>query len=165
MAEAPLPAEIVHVCPGRVRLRLPAARGRPEVLDGIRTGLSQLPRIDDVVVNPGTGSVLVRGTVALEDLAAHSLRHGLFEIVAALPEMTPLIDDLLDQVGAVDVRLRRLTRGRFDLASTALLTFTGLALVQMMRGRVAAPALTMLWYAVGAVAMARAGRGGRVPLT
>ena len=48
---------IVHHVPGRMRLKVPAAKGRPALLEEIRSVYSDLPGIERVEFNPSTGSV------------------------------------------------------------------------------------------------------------
>lgn len=157
MAE-PATAEITHTCPGRVRLRLPDARRHPDRLEHVRRHLSALEGVDEVRVNPETGSVLVLGTVAIEKLAAHALRQQLFALRTEAPEVGLLLDEVIAWVGRISDGTRRLTGGRLDLATVTALAFAGMGLVQLVRGRVAVPAMTYLWWAVGAAVMARTQR-------
>ncbi|MGE5502949.1 MAG: HMA2 domain-containing protein [Actinomycetota bacterium] len=152
-------AHVRHAMPGRVRLSLPAARGRPHRLDQVRRQLSDMEGVDEVRVNPDTGSVLVLGRGArLERLKQFAVREGLFEIEQLAPELKPVVDVLSGHVKELDDGLRRATGGRLDLAGAAILALAGVALVQVVRGEIAAPAMTLLWYAAGTAMMARSAR-------
>jgi len=50
--------EIVHSCRGRVRMRVPAAKGDEDLLEQIRQAILPVPGVTQVYVNPLTGSVV-----------------------------------------------------------------------------------------------------------
>jgi hypothetical protein len=52
--------QIAHQVPGRVRMKVPSAKGNPAMLEEIRKAFSAIPGIEQVVVNPVTGSVVLK---------------------------------------------------------------------------------------------------------
>lgn len=52
--------QIAHQVPGRIRMKVPSAKGNAEQLEGYREVLSQIPGIEKVEVNPDTGSIVLR---------------------------------------------------------------------------------------------------------
>jgi cation transport ATPase len=52
--------QIAHQVPGRIRMKIPSAKGNPELLEEIQKTFSAIPGIEQVVVNPETGSVVLR---------------------------------------------------------------------------------------------------------
>jgi hypothetical protein len=50
---------IAHHIPGRIRIRIPAARGDPGLLEQIRTIAESVPGVESVESNVTTGSVLI----------------------------------------------------------------------------------------------------------
>ena len=50
---------IVHLLPGRLRLRLDALKGRPELAARLREHLAGIAGIQNLEINPRTGSVLL----------------------------------------------------------------------------------------------------------
>jgi Heavy metal associated domain 2 len=52
--------KIAHQVPGRVRMKIPSAKGNPELLQEIQKTFSAIPGIEQVDVNPETGSVVLR---------------------------------------------------------------------------------------------------------
>jgi hypothetical protein len=52
--------EIAHQIPGRIRMKIPSARGNPEQLEAYRETLSLIPGIEQVEVNPATGSIVLK---------------------------------------------------------------------------------------------------------
>ncbi len=53
-------AQIAHQVPGRIRMKVPSAKGDPEQLDDIKQALSLLPGIEQVEVNAQTGSIVIK---------------------------------------------------------------------------------------------------------
>jgi hypothetical protein len=52
--------QIAHQVPGRIRMKIPAAKGNPEQLEAIKQAFSLIPGIEQIDVNPDTGSVVLR---------------------------------------------------------------------------------------------------------
>src|ERR1700687_4139056 len=52
--------QIAHQVPGRIRMRIPSAKGNPAMLEEIQKTFSAIPGIEQVVINPETGSVVLR---------------------------------------------------------------------------------------------------------
>ncbi len=52
----------LHVAPqvpGRVRMKIPSAKGNPELLEEMKQTLSVIPGIEEVIINPATGSLVL----------------------------------------------------------------------------------------------------------
>lgn len=52
--------QIAHQVPGRIRMKVPAAKGNPAQLEEIKQAFSLIPGIEQVDVNPDTGSITLR---------------------------------------------------------------------------------------------------------
>jgi hypothetical protein len=65
--------QIAHQVPGRVRMKIPAGRGNAELLKQIGEVFGAIPGIEEVEVNPTTGSVVLR-----YDTDRHDEFHGTF---------------------------------------------------------------------------------------
>ena len=52
--------QIAHQVPGRIRMKVPSAKGDPALLEEIQKAFSAIPGIEHVVVNPETGSVVLK---------------------------------------------------------------------------------------------------------
>jgi hypothetical protein len=52
--------QIAHQVPGRVRMKIPSAKGNAAMLEEIQKTFSAIPGIEQVVINPETGSVVLR---------------------------------------------------------------------------------------------------------
>jgi hypothetical protein len=66
--------KIEHHVPGRVRMKIPAGKGNPELLKQVSETFAAIPGIEEVVVNPTTGSVVLR-----YDVDRHDEFHGSFQ--------------------------------------------------------------------------------------
>lgn len=80
-------AQIVHHVPGRVRIKLPRARGNRALLEQIKQSISPRPCVQHVTVSPTTGSVVIYYDADLIDgfnkgLAAHAAQGNLFSLDA-----------------------------------------------------------------------------------
>jgi hypothetical protein len=51
--------EIAHQVRGRIRMKIPAGKGNPELLERIKETFGVIPGIESVIVNPITGSVVL----------------------------------------------------------------------------------------------------------
>jgi hypothetical protein len=65
--------KIEHQVPGRVRMKIPAGKGNPELLKQISEVFGVIPGIEEVTVNPRTGSVVLH-----YDTDRHDEFHGSF---------------------------------------------------------------------------------------
>ena len=66
--------QIDHQVPGRVRMKIPAGKGNPELLKQISEVFGAIPGIEEVTVNPTTGSVVLH-----YDADRHDEFHGTFQ--------------------------------------------------------------------------------------
>jgi hypothetical protein len=71
MAKAKLKLSIAHQVPGRVRMKIPSAKGNPELLQQISETFAVIPGIEHVTANPLTGSVVLH-----YDVDRHYEFHG-----------------------------------------------------------------------------------------
>jgi cation transport ATPase len=51
--------KIAHQVPGRIRLKVPKAKENPELIEQIKQMFNVIPGVEEVTVNPVTGSVVV----------------------------------------------------------------------------------------------------------
>jgi Heavy metal associated domain 2 len=66
--------QVAHQVPGRVRMKIPSAKGNPELLEEMKQTLSVIPGIEQVIVNPATGSLVLH-----YDTDQHDEFHGRLE--------------------------------------------------------------------------------------
>src|ERR1700758_1851090 len=83
--------DVAHQVPGRVRMKVPAAKGNPELLQQIAETFAAIPGIERITCNPATGSVVMH-----YDVHRHDEFHGRFQ-------------DHVEQGALVHRRLRKST--------------------------------------------------------
>lgn len=81
-----LKLQIAHQVPGRLRMKIPSAKGNPELLQQIGDTFAQIPGIEQIVVNPVTGSIVLNYDVDRHDEfhggLQHHARHASYETPA-----------------------------------------------------------------------------------
>jgi cation transport ATPase len=92
-------AEIAHHVCGRIRMKVPAAKGDEVLLEQIKRALSPIPGVHSIEVNPSTGSVIMHYDPEVHEelhdtLSAHAGDH------LELPRRAPAteIDELANQL-------------------------------------------------------------------
>ena len=129
-------AHIAHRSSGRVRLRLPRRRHDLPFFLGLYEDLKGQPEIDEVTINPATGSVLVWFDPVHEDTLPDALTRG---GLLALHEG--------------DLHPEHAERHRFhvslnDMRIMVFLIMLLLSVQQLLKGQLLASALTMLLYVI-----------------
>lgn len=150
-------ARIVHVMPGRVRLRLPDYRGKAEELAMLEQQLVQSALFEQVRANPATGSLVLEFKDSPEAILMRLAEQLPFELELEKPgdpglRAGPLAGALADPL--------RLVSGRdVNPMLLAATLFGGIGLVQVFRGEIMLPALSAFWYATHAFRLACAPAG------
>jgi Heavy metal associated domain 2 len=67
--------QVAHQVPGRVRMKIPSAKGNPELLEQMKQTLSVIPGIEEVIVNPATGSLVLHYDTDQHDEFHGHLKH------------------------------------------------------------------------------------------
>ena len=165
-------AHIRHFTPHRLRLRIPERRYDVAFFETVRNRLAEWGSIDRIDVNPVTASVLIHYSDPTTLLADNASRNDLFvladlnaETLANLTSWngTPLIEQARQGMQSVDRRLRQLSGGQGDLRSLVLLGLLGTGFVQLLRGNISAPAITLFWYAGDVLGLWRGDGHGTPP--
>ena len=75
-----IPARIAHATARRVRLRVPSRKGDAGFFEEVARRLHECAAVEDVAINPRTGSVLVRHRGDFDAVTAHATSRGLFSV-------------------------------------------------------------------------------------
>lgn len=143
-------AHIRHRLPGRARLRLPEARGDASYFAALEEWLASLDEVQSARGDYRTGGLLLLHTESsLESVAERASAAGWFHLES--PQETPLsgMAEVNALLSRFDARLRNASREELDLRALLFLTLMALAVRQILRGQIMAPAVTLLWYAQG----------------
>lgn len=158
MAE-PAAAHVTHRAPGRIRLRFPAHRGDVAYMRRVANVFSAIDGVEGLDTNPRLGSALVRHSRPWPEILADAEETGLFAVRDGPANQVPEIDDKARAYGySLDGMLRQQTGGAVGLGGASVLALFIIGLVQLARGNVAAPAITLFWYAAQIVLLERIGR-------
>lgn len=156
MAEPPT-AHLRHFATGRLRVKISEKRHDQAYFARVADAVSAWDSVERVEVNPLTASVLVffKDLVALT--AENALKNDLFSV--DFDEIETVAEagfDIARQVfggqtsravAAADGALRRLSLGAADLRSGVALALLAAGTYELFRGNIAAPAVTLFWYA------------------
>jgi len=150
-------AHVCHAMPNRLRLRIPERRHDAAFFDAVRSRLSEWDSVERVTVNPTAGSVVIHFSNPMDLLAEHAARNDLFTLADADPRLldgamessagNSMAEQVQQGFAAVNRTMRRWTGGQEDFRSLIFLGLFGAGIVQLLRGNVTAPAVTLFWYA------------------
>jgi hypothetical protein len=148
-------AYITHVTKGRVRIKIPSRKGDRaffSVLKDKLPELSEIPGIQQIEMNPTTGSVLVIHQLDLKAgdltiIAGYLEQMDLFKLGATDSPGTSISQNIAGTFQEANQQITDFTRGEVDLQSLGVLGLLGLGLFQISRGQVMIPAISALWYA------------------
>jgi hypothetical protein len=151
--------EIAHRSPGRLRIRV-HERGDRRVFDQLRAGLDDCPGVEQLDVNPMTGSILIHHDADADAIVHYALTHELFAIAAPRSERYSSPSGAARYaMRAIDVQLRQRTEGRWNLREVGFLALAGAGLLQLARRNVWPAGITLFWYATTLLAAGDAERG------
>lgn len=142
-------AQVVHVLPGRLRLKVPERRGDGAFFARARDLLARQSGVAAVAVNPRTASVLIEHAPQIDPpaLKRYAATHQVLRLVIPEPGSGTAAARAGQGLVALDTRLQDMSRGGVDTESMILAALVIMGLVQLSRGEVLAPAATLLWYA------------------
>jgi hypothetical protein len=143
-------AYVVHSTPGRTRLKVPSCRGDAAYFVNTADRLAGCEGVSRVSGTAATGSLLIRHSAPIADVAAFALAGGLFTLPRTEVTLPPLADEVVARVRQADQALSAASAGEFNLGSLLFTLLLGLAVWQLLQGRVLAPALSLLWWAAAA---------------
>lgn len=144
-------AHIGHRTSERVRIRIPSRKGDEAYFSEVEKSLLKDGTVDGLDVNPGTASVLIKGSpTVLENILSVGEKSALFKLEDPAPKVEPLSRKIArpfrDLGGAID----RLSGGELDLSGVVFLGLIGWGITQLARGNLVAPPwYTAFWYALG----------------
>jgi hypothetical protein len=145
-------ARLCHFAHGRLRVKIPEKRRDQAFFERVRQRLAGWDNVDHVEVNPLTASVLVQFRDAGAPFPENALDNELFELdrdaLDAAAEPAPALTEQAAELFAeTDAAVRRWTDNGADLRSAIFLLLVAGGIYQLLRGNIAAPAATLLWYA------------------
>ena len=155
-----LDLKIAHQVPGRLRMKIPAGKGNPELLRQISETFGAIPGIEEITVNPTTGSIVLHYDVDRHDefhgtFQHHCRAHGAGNAPSTeLDELTRRIEDeaeflashsesaraVVDFIKKVDREIKLATNNTIDLKIVFAVGIIGFTVLE-----VGATAATPVW--------------------
>ena len=143
------PARVIHHTATRTRLRVEGATADTDYLPSVISALEAHPQVTQVLCNPLTSTVLVHhhADLSADDVFALGEELGCFTVPQPVVRGTP-IQELRRLYRQTEDDAMRLSNGHLDVESVSLALLLGSAMTGFVRGNVAFPAATALWYAL-----------------
>lgn len=146
------PIVVIHRIPGRMRLRIPGRRGDAHYFEQFSDTCGRVDGVSTVRANPGTASVMVE-FAGSEGQFLEQLQEGCdVRIDQPVPRgrsrnvpRTAGAENSVHLVAGRDINPMFMT-------AAALAT---LGVIQLARGKILAPSVTLMWYAVDAFRLSR----------
>jgi hypothetical protein len=140
--------EVCHRISGRVRLRIGERRGDAAYFERVSRALRRSAGVTHCQANPITGTVLIEHAGPLEQVLGVAQTQKLFCVDRSEPGLVPGRVRAAQGLERIDAELQHWTKGEADLRTLALAALIGLGVMQLIRGNVLAPAVTLFWYAL-----------------
>jgi hypothetical protein len=141
-------AFVTHQTPHRLRVKIPSKKGDAAFFGGLKELLSGYPGIDQVQVNPVTGSILLLHRVDAATLKQMAIRFGFVQPQSPTTRTATLHQRVIASFRHFDDQVKASTKGELDIPSVAFLGLIGAGMYQLSIGNFAAPAwYTAFWYA------------------
>ncbi len=154
-------ASIRHRMAGRLRLKIPARKGDPAYFTALAQAFSEYPGLRNVEVNPETGSVLFLHSADPDAMVAFAEGKELFHISESAKHPVHVSTGVKAKYRELDEKVKRVTKGEWDVPSVAFFGLLGAGAYQIARGNFAAPAwYTAFWYALNIFLKAQKGDNG-----
>lgn len=152
---AAVKAELRHRMPGRLRAVLSHPLPPRDALDHLAEALALAEGVHEVEIRPRSGSIVIRHEGAYEAVSKALARAGLHIALPAKPD-EPLdpINQTLSRIESADSLVKRWTGDQADIWSVSFTALIAGGLIQLARGQVAGPAVTLFGQAA-TLAMAR----------
>jgi hypothetical protein len=136
--------DVLHVLPGRLRVRAHALRGQAGPLAELAARVAGIGGVHAVHASPATGSLLV-----LHEPAATALWQELARIDALLvAPAAPLSAAIARRVAGAQAAADRRVGPFLDVRGLGAVALCAVAVLQVARGHVFMPAATAIWYAL-----------------
>lgn len=118
-----------------------------------RRHLEEHGAIEEVTVNPVTGSILIVHDTELAEIAGEARQLKLFDVRSSAPTPKTIFNQISGGFQGLNRRLLQMSDGHLDIPSLVFLSLVGSGLYQIMRGNLRAPAwYTAFWYALSVFA-------------
>jgi hypothetical protein len=144
-------ARISHFTARRVRIKIPEKRRDGAYFSAVADRLAAWESVEQVEANPLTAGILIHFSdpqrLLLEAMANNDLFDLDFETAFAAQSEPVMTRAAVRSFDSADLVMRRWTANQIDMRSVLFLLLFAGGVFQLLRGRLATPAPTLLWYA------------------
>jgi hypothetical protein len=144
-------ARITHFTTRRLRIKVPERRRDTAFFNHAADRLATWDSVERVETNPLTASILLHFSdpqrLFLEAIAENDLFDIDFEEALAQQSEPVVARTAVQSLEAANLALRRWTQNQVDMRTVLFLMLLAGGTYQLLRGRLATPAPTLLWYA------------------
>lgn len=155
-------AECIHRTAGRFRVSIPSAKGNAELLLRVQEELSRCQLVQSASGNPLTGSILVLHQGDFREIASYAEARSLFTLTSKKKGTDGIARTTVAGYRKVDAAIKRVSGGELDLPHAVFVGFLGTGVLQILRGKLGAPAwYTAFWYAFNVFHLAHGKNGKR----
>ncbi len=142
-----LPSAIVqHALLGRVRFRIMGKRGDNEYFERAERVLAASPVVSAVVGSPLTGSLLVEHQGHVEGVVEYASNEGVFALAHDNTQESGPFTRLDAELERLDHKVRRVSHGKWGTTGLAFYGVLAASAVQLGKGNVFPPAVSLLLY-------------------
>ena len=142
-------AHIVHRAPNRLRLKVASKKEHEGYLRTLPDKFTGISGIDEIEINPLTGSVLFKHGGNGEEIIDFMKKHGIFAIKAKSlrpPSVHRGVSSIYQQI---DGLVHDFSDGSTNAGGIAFISLLAYGVLQISRGNIAGPAwYTAFWYAL-----------------
>lgn len=142
-------AYISHQTTGRLRIKIPSKKGDQRYLTGVKERFSGFEGIENIELNPLTGSILIIHKVNRERIAEYAMANNLFSLKGLNSYPAGLQQRISGTFKGMDTQLKKFTGGEIDIGGMAFLVLLGAGIYQISMGNLTAvPWYAAFWYAL-----------------
>jgi hypothetical protein len=143
-------AHVSHGMARRLRIKIPSKKGDVSYFSTLRERLASCPGIEEIRVNPQTGSALISYECERKTLVEFAREKDLFRLTRSAPRRLSIFGKVAHTFRAYNQDLKKLTGGEVDIPSLIFLSLLISGIWQIARGNFAMPAwYTAFYYALG----------------
>ena len=150
MWDLPEDTYLSHVSKGRLRLRIPSKKRDSAFFNRLQAVFSAIPGLDQVKVNPLSGSLLVVHSGLPEEMASFvKTLAGLAPKKNSSKKPNTIYQRVTGTFHQVNTQIQGFTKGELDVPTLSFIALLAVGIYQISRKNFAAPAwYTAFWYAL-----------------
>ena len=159
MSDLPQDAYVSHLSSGRLRVKIPSKKGNVVFFSSLKDQLSSLPGVENIEVNPVTGSILLIHSLDSESVADFLKAQQLLKVRPG--KDFNFHQEVTRVFNAADRQVTGFIGGGINLGALAFLGLVGAGVYQILRGNFAAiPWYSAFWYGLSIFLKSKSGGNG-----